>query len=116
MCNLNQFRRSKIKTIEHIRYLLSNFTNEKRNKSDGSTFEKNLDTRKNSIKKDFDDDFDDEEGIDYDEISLDEDVVLQDLVVVEASFYTHDELKYVGHQFNDTILSCSWRGFDCKSG
>lgn len=102
--------------IPEIQYLLRNYTSEKRNKSDGSNFEKSLDTRKNSFKKEFDNDLDDDENIDYDEITLDEDVVVEDLVAMEASYYDHEELQKVGHQFDETILSCSWKGFDCKSG
>ena len=102
--------------IRDIQSLLLNYTSDKRNRSDGSNFEKSLDTRKNSIKKEFNDDIDGDENIDYDEITLDENVVVEDLVAIEASHYDHEELKKVGHQFNDTVLSCSWKGLDCRTG
>ena len=102
--------------IPDIHYLLLNYTSDKRNRSDGSNFEKSLDARKNSFKKEFDNDIDDNENINYDEITLDEDVVVENLVAIEASHYDHEKLQKVGHQFDDTVLSCSWKGFDCRTG
>ena len=116
MCNLNQFRHSQLKNISEIRKILESYSDEKRNKSDGSSFENSIERQGNAFKKEFNDDDDEDQDIDYDDIELDEDYIVEELVAIAASDYTQDELQYVGHQFKKTILSCSWRGFDCMTG
>mgnify|MGYP002803827811 FL=1 len=118
VCNLNQFRMREIKKVPDIGDILRDYFDDKRNKSDGSNFEMSVSKQTKAFKKEFNNDFDDGDGEDIDdsEISLDEDVVVDELIAIAASDYTHDELRQVGHQFHDMILSCSWKGFDCMSG
>jgi hypothetical protein len=117
VCNLNQFRLSRVKNITEIEAILRDFSDDKRNKSDGSSFENSVDTQSKAFKEEFNNDVDDDgKDIDDDEISIDEGKVIEELVAKAASAVDEDELKNASHQFDDMILSCSWRGFDCLSG
>ncbi len=118
VCNLNQFRISKIKYLDEIHDTLEDYLADERNKSDGSNFENAFDSQNKAFKKKFIDDVDDSDGEDIndDDIDLDEDIVIDELIAIAASTYTESELMSVGHQFEDMILSCSWKGFNCLTG
>ena len=103
--------------VSSINEILRKYSDEKRNKSDGSSFENSIEKQKSAFKKEFNDDTDDGEGdISHDDIDISEDVIIEELVAISAADYSVKELKEVGHQFRDTILSCTWRGFDCGKG
>ena len=118
VCNFNQFRISKIKHLDEIHDILKSYKDDKRNKSDGSSFENAFDRQNKAFKKEFSNDFDDSDGEDIndDDIDLDEDVVIDELIAIAASSYNDTELMTAGHQFEDMILSCSWKGFNCLTG
>jgi hypothetical protein len=104
VCNLNQFRISEIKYLDEIHDILEDYLADERNKSDGSNFEI--------------EDVNDTHGEDIndDDIDLDEYVSFEELIYIAASTYTESELMPAGHQFEDMILSCSWKGFNCLTG
>ena len=118
VCNLNQFRISKIKYLDEIHDILEDYLADERNKSDGSNFESALDSQNKAFKKKFIDDVNDTHGEDIndDDIDHDEDVGFEGLIYIAASTYTESELMPVGHQFEDMILSCSWKRFNCLTG
>ena len=113
VCNLNQFRYSKLREVEIIQEFLRSYSNKKRNKSDGSNFEESLNRLRKMLKKDLASDKDDD---DLDVVEVDESLLLEQLVAITASFYNQTHLKQVGHQFKDMILSCSWKGVNCRTG
>lgn len=115
ICNLNQFRKKKIREVRAIFEILENYSDDRRNKSDGSSFESSVNKQGRALKKDFGSDFDADQQ-DLDDIDVDEDVLIEQLVAIQASFYSESELKKAGHQMRDTILSCSWKGLDCRDG
>ncbi|CAB4033311.1 amiloride-sensitive sodium channel subunit gamma-2-like, partial [Paramuricea clavata] len=114
VCNLNQFRKSKLQEVKSIQDILQRFSNENRNTSDGSILEVSLKRLRKMLMKDLahDDDDDDDLG----DVDVDEDVLLEQFVAILASNYNKTHLKQVGHQFDDTILSCSWKGANCRTG
>lgn len=118
VCNLNQFRLSVLKDIEEIDEILRKYSDEKRNKSDGSNFENKVDRQRKAAKNELNDDIDDDEEnrISDDDISIDEATIIEELVAIAVAEYTVDDLSSAGHQFHKMILSCSWKGFDCMSG
>ncbi|CAB3990401.1 amiloride-sensitive sodium channel subunit gamma-2-like [Paramuricea clavata] len=117
VCNLNQFRLSKVQNLTKIEAILRDFSNNKRNKSDGSSFENSVEAQSKAFKEKFNNDIDDDgQNIGDGQISVDEGKVIEELVAIAAAAVDEDELKNAGHQFHDMLLSCSWKGFDCKSG
>jgi hypothetical protein len=112
VCNLNQFRKSKLQEVKSIQYVLQRFSNKNRNTSDGSILEVSLKRLKKMLMKDLAHDDDDDLG----DVDVDEDVLLEQFVAILASNYNKTDLKQVGHQFDDTILSCSWKGANCRTG
>jgi 3-dehydroquinate dehydratase len=114
VCNLNQFRMKGIKNLSEIDEIIELYLHVNRSKSDGSKFENSVEKQTKAFKNEFNADEDDD--IDDVDISLDEDVVVDELIAIAASQYTQEELMKVGHQFEDMILSCSWKGFDCLTG
>ena len=128
MCNLNQFRDSKVHEIENIQDVLKSFSSERRNKSDGSEFEGALEKLRKVLRKGLGKSYDDEDDNDgvgdgdddgdehLDDVEVDEDFLLEQHVAILASFHNTTQLKRVGHQFDDMILDCSWKGVNCRTG
>ncbi|XP_028411254.1 amiloride-sensitive sodium channel subunit alpha-like isoform X2 [Dendronephthya gigantea] len=117
VCNLNQYRRSRIRNVSSIDEIIRMYSDAKRNKSDGSNFENSINKQKRAFKKEFNNDVDDDDegDISDDNIEIDEDFIIEELVAIRSADYDLEDLKKAGHQFN-TILSCTWRGFNCKEG
>ena len=113
VCNLNQFRKSKLQEVKLIQDILHSYSNKDRNASDGSSFEASVERLKKMLKKGL---ANDEDGEDLNGVDIDEDVLIEHLVVITASYYNKTHLQQVGHQFHDTILSCSWHGANCRTG
>ena len=113
VCNLNQFRKSKLPEVKLIRDILENYSNEGRNKSDNSSFEEAVEKLRKILISGLS--RDNPDG-DMGDVEVDDDVLIEKLVAITASFYNVTQLKEVGHQFNNTILSCSWNGANCLQG
>ena len=102
-------------SLSNIYAIIGNYSN---SNSNGSSLENSLEDQRKAAKKDFNADF---PGSSMDEIpdndlDIDDRILLQQVVSIEASNYEEKELKPVGHQFSKMILSCSWKGINCKSG
>lgn len=116
ICNLNQFRKRKIRSVSAIYDVLELFRDqEKRNRS--STFENKLSRQTNSLKKDasLNSDIDEDTGF-FNDVEIDESYIIEQLVAITAANYTPEELSAVGHQYKDMFVSCSWMGLNCKNG
>ena len=115
VCNLNQFRKSKIKDLPEIYEQLESYLNP--NRKESSDFDKKFSTQTNSFKKDasLNSDINDDNTA-LDNVEIKDNYILGEIIAQATSDYEEDELMKVGHQFKNLLLECSWMGLDCKTG
>ena len=113
VCNLNQFRKSKLTEVKSIELSLEHYTNRRKNKSSNPEFEAALEKLRKILITDLSSD---NPGEDINDVDVGEGVLIEHLISLTASMSNVTQLEDVGHQFNDTILSCSWKGVDCLTG
>ncbi|XP_028397240.1 acid-sensing ion channel 1C-like [Dendronephthya gigantea] len=111
VCNLNQFRKSKIMNMSSINETVLHFGGGNHNKMANSSLEKIIKNQIKGFEKLFAENIDSKA-----DINVNEYLIVEELVVMAASKHDEEDLRRVGHQFHNFITSCTWSLFDCKSG
>ncbi|XP_028397299.1 amiloride-sensitive sodium channel subunit alpha-like isoform X2 [Dendronephthya gigantea] len=111
VCNLNPFRKSRIMNMSALKEIVAHFGDDRYNKTVNSSLKHIIERQVKAYEKMFADNI--EKGRD---ISVNKYMILEDLFAMAASKHDEENLKKVGHQFHNFIMSCRWGIFDCNSG